>query len=192
MKGRFPFHEEIPQKYKGDLRTCAIFIPVHDSNWRYTGLTLDQYNCDSSYAYVLWSELEDKHAYGRQIPPLLSPIADNAITQGAYTSLESPLYIYGIYLGWFQTSLPLAALQLRRVIIACHFRVTALSGHTALAFSMSGVTLKLTRSQCLWFATLDKAARLPKIGKTLFTAWSSLCGKWLLHSCTNITIKAAT
>ena len=48
---------------------------------------------------------------------------------------------------WFQTSLLLAALPLRRVIIACCFRVTALSGHIALALSptLSGITPELNR-----------------------------------------------
>ena len=35
---------------------------------------------------------------------------------------------------WFQASLPLAALPLCRVITACCFMVTALSGHAALAY----------------------------------------------------------
>ena len=48
---------------------------------------------------------------------------------------------------WFQTSLPLAALPLRRMIIACCFRVTALSGHAALALSQSGIAPELNRIQ---------------------------------------------
>ena len=45
---------------------------------------------------------------------------------------------------------------------------------------------------CLRPAALDKAAEgYWLIGLTLLTAWSSLCGKWLLCSYTNITIKAA-
>ena len=48
---------------------------------------------------------------------------------------------------WFQTSLPLAALPLCRVIIACCFRVAALSGNAALALSPSGIAPKLNRIQ---------------------------------------------
>ena len=61
---------------------------------------------------------------------------------------------------WFQTSLLLAALPLRRVIIACHFRVTALSGHATLAFPPSGIASKLNKVNCLWSAALGKEARL--------------------------------
>ena len=64
----------------------------------------------------------------------------------------------GTHLRWFQTSLLLAALPLRHMIIACHFRVAALNGHTALAFSPSGIALKLNRSQ-LWCVAFSKAAR---------------------------------
>ena len=48
---------------------------------------------------------------------------------------------------WFQPSLPLAALPLRRVIIACCFRVAALSGNAALANSPSGIAPELNRIQ---------------------------------------------
>ena len=64
------------------------------------------------------------------------------------------------FLGWFQTSLPLAALPLRRVITACHFKVAALSGHIVLAFSPIGIGFKLNRSQLSAVATVGKAARL--------------------------------
>ena len=47
----------------------------------------------------------------------------------------------------FQTSLPLATLPLRRVIIACCFRVGALSGNAALALSPSGISPELNRIQ---------------------------------------------
>ena len=43
---------------------------------------------------------------------------------------------------WFQTNLPLC-----RVIIACCFRVAALSGNAALALSPSGIAPKLNRIQ---------------------------------------------
>ena len=46
----------------------------------------------------------------------------------------------------FQTSLPLTALLLHRLITACHFRVATLSGHAALAFSPRGIAPKLNRS----------------------------------------------
>ena len=48
---------------------------------------------------------------------------------------------------WFQTSLPLATLLLCCVIIACCFRVAALSGSAALALSPSGIAPKLNRIQ---------------------------------------------
>ena len=48
---------------------------------------------------------------------------------------------------WFQTSLPLAALPLPRLIIACCFRVGALSSHAALALSPSCIAPELNRIQ---------------------------------------------
>ena len=63
-----------------------------------------------------------------------------------FASLSS-LYKVGDLLCWFQTSLLLAALPLRFVIIACCFRVAALSGHAALALSLSGITPKCNRIQ---------------------------------------------
>ena len=44
-------------------------------------------------------------------------------------------------------SLPLAALPFDRLITACRFRVAALSGETALAFSPRGIAPKLNRCQ---------------------------------------------
>ena len=52
-----------------------------------------------------------------------------------------------VALNWLQTSLPLTTLPLHRLITACRFRVVALSGHAALAFSPSDIALKLNRSQ---------------------------------------------
>ena len=48
---------------------------------------------------------------------------------------------------WFQTNLPLAALPIRRVIIACCFRVAALSGNAALAFHRAAIAPELNRIQ---------------------------------------------
>ena len=48
---------------------------------------------------------------------------------------------------WIQISLPLVALPLCRVIVACCFRVAALSGHAALALSTSGIAPELNRIQ---------------------------------------------
>ena len=48
---------------------------------------------------------------------------------------------------WFQTNLPLAALLLRRVIIACCFRVAALSGNAVLAFHRAAIAPELNRIQ---------------------------------------------
>ena len=52
-----------------------------------------------------------------------------------------------VHLCWFQTSLSLAALLLRRVVIACCFRVAALSSHATLALSPSGIAPQLNRIQ---------------------------------------------
>ena len=48
---------------------------------------------------------------------------------------------------WFQTSLSLASLPIHLVITACCFRVAALSSHPILAYSQSGIALKLNRIQ---------------------------------------------
>ena len=48
--------------------------------------------------------------------------------------------------------------------------------------------LSWTEFNCLWWV---KRRSYWFIGKTLLTAWSCLCGKWRLHSCAKITIKAA-
>ena len=61
---------------------------------------------------------------------------------------------------WFQTNLPLAALPLRRVIIACCFRVAALSGNAALGFHPAAIAPKLNRSQLSAICRGGKAARL--------------------------------
>ena len=61
---------------------------------------------------------------------------------------------------WFQTSLPLAALPLRSVIIACCFRVAVLSGNAALALSPSGIAPEWIEFNCLRSAAVGKAARL--------------------------------
>ena len=55
--------------------------------------------------------------------------------------------LYWVELSWFHTSLPLIASPLHHLITACRFRVAALSGHAALAFSLRGIALKLNRSQ---------------------------------------------
>ena len=81
---------------------------------------------------------------------------------------------------------------LRRVIITCCFRVAALSGHAALAFSPSGNCSRVEKNSTV--CDLPRWAKWQgywSIGKTLLAAWSSLCGKWRLRSCTNIIIKAA-
>ena len=63
----------------------------------------------------------------------------NGPFEGAITS-NAPLC-------WFQTSLALATLPLCHVIIACCFRVAALSSNTALALSPSGIAPELNRIQ---------------------------------------------
>ena len=53
----------MPQIETGDPGTCAILIPAWGSNWGYSGFSREQNNRDSSGAYVLRSEREDKHAW---------------------------------------------------------------------------------------------------------------------------------
>ena len=84
-------------------------------------------------------------------------------------------------------------LPLCRVIIACCFRVAALSGNAPLALSPSGIAPELNRIQPV--CNLPRWAKRQgyrSIGLTLLAAWSSLCGKWRLRSWTNIIIKAAS
>ena len=70
---------------------------------------------------------------------------------------------------WFQTNLPLAALPLCRVIIACCFRVAALSGNAALALSPSGIAPELHRIQ------LSAICRGGQSGKVIdLLAWRCL------------------
>ena len=105
----------LAQIYKGDPRTCAIFIPPWgwNLNWGYSGFSRDQNNRNSSGAYVLRSKCENKHACrkdrtarqdrGRILfpcvsacvvgkhpnTPNLSPMADDVITvHGRYTRSE--------------------------------------------------------------------------------------------------------
>ena len=94
---------------------------------------------------------------------------------------------------WFQTSLPLAALPLHRMIIACCFRVKALSGHAALALSPSGIAIELNRIQLSVVCCCGQTAGLSiywqdAAYRLVFPLRVS--GKWCLRSCTKITIKA--
>ena len=52
---------------------------------------------------------------------------------------------FSLLFSLFQTSLRLTLLPLHCVIIACRFRVTVLSSHTALALSPSGIAPKVNR-----------------------------------------------
>ena len=71
---------------------------------------------------------------------------------------------------WFQTNLPLAALPLRRVIIACCFRVAVLSsGNAALAFHRAAIAPELNRIQ------LSAICRGGQSGKVIdLLAWRCL------------------
>ena len=60
-----------------------------------------------------------------------------------YTVQRYNWLLKGLDVSWFQTSLPLTALPLLRLITAYRFRVAALSGHAALAFPPSDIALKL-------------------------------------------------
>ena len=103
--------------------------------------------------------------------------------------------LIGLDLSWFQTSLPLTTLLLHRPITACRFRVAALSGHAALAFPPSDITLKLNWSQ------LSVVCHCGQSGEVInWLAWhcsplglsaSFLNGEWRLRNRTKITIEAA-
>ena len=75
-------------------------------------------------------------------------------------------------LSWFQTSLPLAALPLCRVIIACCFRAAALSGNATLALSPSGIAPELNGIQ------LSAICRVGQSGKVI-----DLLALWLAWRC---------
>ena len=79
------------------------------------------------------------------IAPLRSTSTDHNIAK-VNCAFET-MVNHNDYLCWFQTSLPLAALPLRRVIIACCFRVAALSGNAALAFNRAAIAPELNRIQ---------------------------------------------
>ena len=79
-----------------------------------------------------------------------------------------------------------------RVIIACCFRVAALSGNAALALSPSCIAPELNRIQLSAICRGGQSGKvIDLLSLTLLAAWSSLCGKWHLGSCTKIIIKAA-
>ena len=106
-----------PQIQTGDPRICTIFILAWGANWGYSGFSQDQNNPDSSDAYVLRSEQEDKHAWkaaqcakildafclqlfacvlsAKTWIPTIRARADNAITQGGIRVLWSPVHICG-------------------------------------------------------------------------------------------------
>ena len=82
--------------------------------------------------------------------------------------LETKIFNF-VALCWFQTSLPLAALPLRRLTIAWCFRVAALSGNAALALSPSGIASELNRIQ------LSAICRGGQSGKVIdLLAWRCL------------------
>ena len=89
---------------------------------------------------------------------------------------------------WFQTNLPLTALPRdhRLLFQSC-------SSQWPCRF---GFITERHRSQDEYNSTVCDLPRWAKrqgyrsIGKTLLAAWSSICDKWRLSSCTNIIIKA--
>ena len=89
---------------------------------------------------------------------------------GGFSGLSLPCFRIQVLslilhaLCWFQTSLPLC-----RVIIACCFRVAALSGNAALALSPSGIAPELNRIQ------LSAICRGGQSGKVIdLLAWHCL------------------
>ena len=79
------------------------------------------------------------------------------------------MFCVQLYGKWFQTSLPLATLPLCHVIIACCFRVAALSSNAALALSPSGIAPELKRIQ------LSAICRGGQSGKVIdLLAWRCL------------------
>ena len=97
-------------------------------------------------------------------------------------------YIIFFNFCWFQNSLP-AALQLRLVITAYCFRVRALSGHAALALSLSSTDPKLNIIQ------VSAVCYFKVVG--LLNYWQDAAYSLVIAlqevatSCINITIKAA-
>ena len=108
------------QIYKGDPRTCVIFIPAWGSNWGSLGFSRNQNNRGSWGGYVtcIYCSLSVKinpqniarHAKIVNIfvlclilcvcvvgknpkTPNLSPMTDDVITRGGIRGLGSPLYI---------------------------------------------------------------------------------------------------
>ena len=120
--------------------------------------------------------------------PFLSVVSMWSCTMYMHSS-----FYQGHALCWFQTSLPVAALPLRRVIIACCFRVTALSIHTALALSPSGIAPDPSwiEFNCLWSAAVGKAAGLSIYWQNAAYRLVSLCCKCHLRSCSKNNIEAA-
>ena len=79
-----------------------------------------------------------------------NPVKSRIVPQGNVSNILSKKVLC-----WFQTSLPLC-----RVIIACCFRVAALSGNAALALSPSGIAPELNRIQLSAICCGGQMARL--------------------------------
>ena len=98
-------------------------------------------------------------------------------------SLQSNLTCFtATTLDWccFQTSLPLATLQLCYMITACHFRVTAFGSQAALASSLTGITPELNRIQLSLVCHRGQSGRVIDLLARLLAACSTLCSQVVL------------
>ena len=128
------------QIYKGDLRTCAIFIPARKSNWGslvfhnqnnrgssgtyvtciYCGLSVKINMCKTPHSLKIVDAFVFACVVSKNLKtPNLSLMADDTITRGSMRGLGSPLNICG---GRMQ--LPLVSNLKRKhwcvVSTACH------------------------------------------------------------------------
>ena len=115
-------------------------------------------NGRSVCVWTRWSQHVNNNRLSERAPP-------QAIVMGLPTleNLEENISCtHVICLCWFQTSLPLAALPLCRVIIACCFRVAALRDNTALLwlYHRAASLPSWIEFNCLRSAAVGKAARL--------------------------------
>ena len=79
-----------------------------------------------------------------------------------------------------------------RMIIACCFRVVALSGHAAFDLSPSGITPELNRIQLSAICRGGQSGKvIDLLARRCLPLGHPSAAKWRLRSCTNIIIKAA-
>ena len=115
------------------------------------------------------SVLKQSNQFFEKVPKYWDFSAYDCKSRSTSSLLKEAHMIKMCSLCWFQTSLPLAALPLCHVIIACCFRVAALSGNAALAISLNGIAPELNRIQ------LSAICRGGQSGKVIdLLAWRCL------------------